>query len=97
VIICFLVFVLVKHLYFFIICFILFWLVFVGGLFFVMFFTTCERKLLGLIQRRVGPRFVGIRGRLQYLADSLKLLVKVFTGPRRLNASLFQGAAFGAF
>jgi NADH-quinone oxidoreductase subunit H len=77
--------------------FIFFWLVFIGGLLQVMFFTTCERKLLALVQRRVGPRFVGMRGRLQYLADSLKLLVKVYTGPRRINATMFQGAAFAAF
>lgn len=63
----------------------------------VMIFTACERKVLALMQRRVGPRFVGLRGRLQFLADSLKLLVKVFAGPRRLNSMLFQGAAFGGF
>lgn len=62
-----------------------------------MIFTTCERKLLALMQRRVGPRFVGMRGRLQYLADSLKLLVKVFAGPRGVNSMMFQGAAFGGF
>lgn len=35
-----------------------------------------ERKYLSLIQRRVGPKFVGYNGRLQFLADALKLLFK---------------------
>lgn len=38
--------------------------------------TLLERKLLALVQRRVGPNFVGYKGRLQYLADALKLFVK---------------------
>lgn len=63
----------------------------------IMVFTTCERKMLALVQRRVGPRVVGIRGRLQYLADSLKLLTKVFVSPRHISAAMFQGAAFGSF
>lgn len=62
-----------------------------------MIFTTCERKVLALVQRRVGPRVMGVQGRLQYIADSLKLLTKVFIGPRRISASMFQGAAFGGF
>tara|TARA_B110000503_G_scaffold114823_1_gene172730 strand:+ start:8988 stop:9170 length:183 start_codon:yes stop_codon:yes gene_type:complete len=38
--------------------------------------TLVERKLLSIVQRRVGPNFVGYRGRLQYIADALKLLTK---------------------
>ncbi len=38
--------------------------------------TLIERKILSLIQRRVGPDYVGYRGRLQYIADALKLFVK---------------------
>lgn len=38
--------------------------------------TLIERKVLSLVQRRVGPFFVGYRGRLQYIADALKLLNK---------------------
>ena len=32
--------------------------------------TLTERKVLALVQRRVGPNFVGYKGRLQYLADA---------------------------
>jgi len=39
--------------------------------------TLVERKILSLVQRRVGPNFVGYRGRLQYIADALKLISKV--------------------
>lgn len=35
-----------------------------------------ERKYLSLIQRRVGPKFVGFNGRMQFLADALKILFK---------------------
>ena len=38
--------------------------------------TLIERKFLSLLQRRVGPNYVGYKGRLQYIADALKLFVK---------------------
>jgi NADH-quinone oxidoreductase subunit H len=47
--------------------------------------TLTERKILSLIQRRVGPYFVGYRGRLQYLADAVKLLVKGVVIPDEVN------------
>lgn len=53
-----------------------FWLSFLLFFLQVLFFTTCERKLLALTQRRVGPQVVGDRGRLQYFADALKLILK---------------------
>jgi NADH:ubiquinone oxidoreductase subunit H len=47
--------------------------------------TLLERKLLALVQRRVGPNFVGYKGRLQYLADALKLFVKGVVIPAEAN------------
>jgi len=48
--------------------------------------TLFERKLLALLQRRVGPAFVGYKGRLQYLADALKLLMKNTVIPHEANS-----------
>ncbi len=47
--------------------------------------TLLERKILALVQRRVGPNFVGYKGRLQYLADALKLLTKSTIIPSEAN------------
>jgi NADH-quinone oxidoreductase subunit H len=38
--------------------------------------TLIERKVMSLVQRRVGPNYVGYKGRLQFIADALKLLLK---------------------
>ena len=45
-------------------------------LFVIAALTLIERKFLALSQRRVGPFYVGYRGRLQYIADALKLFLK---------------------
>jgi len=47
--------------------------------------TLIERKVLALVQRRVGPYFVGYRGRLQYIADALKLFIKGIIVPDEAN------------
>lgn len=51
-----------------------------------------ERKYLSLIQRRVGPKFVGYKGRLQFIADALKMFLKQCIRPNRANPVLFYGA-----
>lgn len=51
--------------------------------------TLIERKFLALVQRRVGPNFVGYKGRLQYIADALKLFVKGAVIPDESNRFLF--------
>lgn len=48
-----------------------------------------ERKYLSLIQRRVGPKFVGYNGRLQILADALKLLFKELIILKNTNPYVF--------
>jgi NADH-quinone oxidoreductase subunit H len=51
--------------------------------------TLIERKILSLVQRRVGPFFVGYRGRLQYIADALKLFLKGIIVPNEVNKFFF--------
>ena len=48
-----------------------------------------ERKHLGLIQRRVGPDFVGYKGRLQFVVDALKIFLKQFIKNNKVNLLLF--------
>lgn len=47
-----------------------------------------ERKYLSLIQRRVGPKFVGYNGRLQFIADAMKLLLKELIYLQNTNKSI---------
>jgi len=51
--------------------------------------TLIERKFLALVQRRVGPNFVGYKGRLQYIADALKMFLKGALIPDESNKFLF--------
>lgn len=52
--------------------------------------TLVERKILSLIQRRVGPNYVGYKGRLQFIADALKLLLKHILILNNINKVLFM-------
>lgn len=47
--------------------------------------TLIERKFLSLLQRRVGPNYVGYKGRFQYIADALKLFLKGILIPLESN------------
>jgi len=51
--------------------------------------TLIERKVLALTQRRVGPNYIGYKGRLQFIADALKLLVKHITTLSKVNRLRF--------
>lgn len=48
-----------------------------------------ERKFLSLVHRRVGPKFVGYKGRLQFLADAFKLLIKEVVFLKNSNSFSF--------
>lgn len=48
-----------------------------------------ERKFLSLTQRRIGPKYVGYKGRLQFIADSMKVLCKEYISLYDVNSFLF--------
>lgn len=57
--------------------------------------TLIERKVLAIVQRRVGPNYVGYKGRFQFIADALKLLVKhihILAGVNRVLVLLIPAA-----
>jgi len=55
----------------------------------VAYFTLAERKILGAIQRRRGPNFIGVYGLLQPLSDGLKLFAKETVIPSSSNKFIF--------
>jgi NADH-ubiquinone oxidoreductase chain 1 len=55
----------------------------------IAFMTIIERKVMGSMQRRVGPNKVGYYGIGQPFADALKLVVKENIIPSHSTKSLF--------
>lgn len=55
----------------------------------VAFITVIERKVIGSIQRRIGPNVVGYYALLQPFADALKLVIKEQVIPSQANKILF--------
>jgi NADH-quinone oxidoreductase subunit H len=55
----------------------------------VAYLTYAERKVIGYMQRRIGPNRVGFRGLLQPFADVIKLMLKEVVIPSSANRFLF--------
>ena len=60
----------------------------------VLSLTWLERKVLGRLQRRLGPTRTGPMGLMQPLADALKLVLKEDIIPSSANRTIFWAAPF---
>ena len=72
-------------------------IVLLGVILSVAFITLAERKVMGAMQRRIGPNKVGYLGILQPFADGIKQIQKETILPLSSNHWLFQGAPFFTF
>lgn len=69
----------------------------IGLLIIVAFFTLAERKLLGVVQYRRGPNVIGLYGLLQPISDGLKLLIKEPLFPSTSDKIIFLIAPLVTF
>jgi NADH:ubiquinone oxidoreductase subunit H len=60
------------------------------------YLTLAERKVMGSMQRRVGPNVVGIYGLGQPIMDGVKLVLKEGVVPIHANKILYSIAPIGS-
>ena len=63
----------------------------------VALMTLAERKIMGAMQRRIGPNQVGYLGLLQPFADGIKLILKETVLPLESNRNIFLFAPYLIF